>query len=120
MLLAVQWKEQFLHPKWHMWQKNFMIWVALKFPLAIQLELVHQVMRSTAFCFLSTKICLNLIRTATNMKLFLEFSSTDKASVLAFMYRPPYYISLMNGSQIICFLSNFVSLFCLRYRCSHA
>lgn len=43
VLLAVRWKEQFLHPKWHMWQKNFMIWVALKFLWGIQLELVHQV-----------------------------------------------------------------------------
>lgn len=44
--LAVPQKERCLHQKLHMWLKNLQIWVALKFLLVIQLELVLQVILS--------------------------------------------------------------------------
>ncbi|MED6109795.1 hypothetical protein PIB30_036910 [Stylosanthes scabra] len=42
VLLDAQWKDQSLPQKWHMLLKNYMIWVALKSPLATQLVSAHQ------------------------------------------------------------------------------
>jgi len=43
VLLDARWRDQSFPRKWHTLLKNYMKWVALKFPLVTQLELVHQV-----------------------------------------------------------------------------